>query len=176
MIKGQQGITDMLNLPALDEVLRAQTPPPLDPEPSPPEPDQQEITRTVEKFNEINARMALIEGTDHADKMDELYKEILGHARDLMQYGYNIDNPRARGIFEIAAAMYGHAMSAANHKRDAQLKTLKMALDKRKMELDERRAAGVTGQQAATIDNDNTIVVEDRNELIRRLRENLPSK
>jgi hypothetical protein len=102
--------------------------------------------------------------------MDELYKEILTHARDLMAYGFNIDSPRARGIFEIAGTMYGHAMSAANSKRDAQLKTMRFALDKKRVDLEEKRTNHLTGQQAATIDTENTIIVEDRNDLIKRLR------
>ena len=170
-MKGHQGITDMLNLPSLEDVLKEQG---IDvnaaPEDHDASPDQQQIAGTMQRLHELNARMAAVEGTEHADSMDELYKEMLGHARELMSYGFNIDHPRARGIFEIAASMYGHAMSAANSKRDQQLKTMRLALDRKKVELEEKRTNHAVGQQAATIDTDNTIVVEDRNELIRRLR------
>ena len=119
-----------------------------------------------------------MEGTDHAESMDELHREVLQHARDLMSYGFNIDSPRARGIFEIAASMYGHAMTAKNSKRDAQLKAMKLALDRKKVELEEKRTNHAIGQiETATIDGDGTVIVEDRNELLRRLREkNAPSR
>lgn len=176
MIKGQDGITEMLNLPSLDEVLKQQgidvhataAPPPI-------EPDPQVVARTVEKLHQLSGRVAASDGTDHTDAMDELYREILGHARDLMAYGYNIDHPRARGIFEIAASMYGHAMSAVNDKREAQLKTLRLNLDKKKVDLEEKRTNHAIGQNTATFDNENTIIVEDRNELIKRLRSQMKS-
>jgi hypothetical protein len=166
-VKGLTGITDMLNLPSLDEVLKERG---IDVNAAPVEPDEQKINQTIEKLHDLSSRMAMAQGTDHTDAMDELYKEIVTHARDLMAYGFNIDSPRARGIFEVAATMYGHAMSAVNAKRDAQIKTMRLALDQKKVDLEEKRTDYMIGQQAATIDTSNTIVVEDRNELIKRLR------
>lgn len=171
-MKGHLGIRNMLNLPSLDEVLKDKgvdvNAPPVEP------PDQQQISHTIEKLQNLTERMALVDGTDHTEAMDELYKEIVTHARDLMAYGFNIDHPRARGIFEVAASMYGHAMSAANAKREAQLKMMRVNLDRKKVDLEERRTNHAIGQQAATINPaDNTIIVEDRNELIKRLRSQL---
>jgi hypothetical protein len=172
-IKGLTGITDMLNLPSLEDALKEQGVDAADSTPIEP-PDEQQINNTVDKLHQLTARMAMLDGTDHSDAMEAIYKEILGHARDLMAYGFNIDSPRARGIFEVASSMYGHAMTAANSKRDAQLKAMRLALDRRKVDLEEKRTNHAIGQQAATINEDNTIVVEDRNELIRRLRAQQP--
>jgi hypothetical protein len=88
-----------------------------------------------------------------------------------MTYGFNLDHPRARGIFEIAASMYGHAITAKNNKRDAQLKALKLALDNRRVDLEEKRTNHMIGQieaQATTI-NDDGVVVADRNEILRQI-------
>lgn len=160
-------ICSTLNLPTLSEALKEHG---IDIDAAPAvEPDERKIAQTVDKLHDLTTRMTLMQGTDHTDAMDELYKEILTHARDLMAYGFNIDSPRARGIFEIAGTMYGHAMNAANFKRDFQIKTMRLALDKKKVDLEEKRTAHMLGQQAATI-SDNTITVEDRNELIKRLR------
>jgi RNA processing factor Prp31 len=170
-----QGLRNLLNLPSLDDVLKTKgidvnTPPPDAP------PDEQQISHTLEKLQHLTDRMALADGSDHTEAMNELYKEIVTHARDLMAYGFNIDSPRARGIFEVAATMYGHAMSAANSKREAQMKTIRLALDRKKVDLEERRTNHMVGQQAATMDHaDNTIIVEDRNELIKRLRNQIAS-
>ena len=165
-------IVDMLNLRPLDEMLKekgveVETPPEAKETP------EDEVQNAVATLREISAKIAMIEGTDHSEAMDELHKEILGHARDLMSYGFNIDHPRARGIFEIAASMYAHAISAKNSKREAQLKAMKLSMDKKRVELEEKRTNHAVGQSSAMIATDGTILVEDRNELLRRLREKI---
>jgi hypothetical protein len=162
-----ENIIDMLNLPPLDEVLKAkgvEMPAPDEPEPV------SEAQQAVTAMQEVSAKINLLEGTDHAEAMDDLHKEILGHARDLMSYGFNIDHPRARGIFEIAANMYAHAITAKNNKRDAQLKALKLAIDRKRVDLEEKRTNHTIGQMTA-LNNDSTILVEDRNEILRQMRE-----
>lgn len=164
-------IVEMLNLRPLDEMLKEKGVETETPTPSEPTPDE-EVENAVATLREISAKIAMIEGTDHSEAMDELHKEILGHARDLMSYGFNIDHPRARGIFEIAASMYAHAINAKNSKRDAQMKAMKLAMDKKRVELEEKRTNHQVGQADALIE-DGTILVEDRNEMLRRLREKI---
>lgn len=154
-----ENIVDMLNLRPLDEVLKEKG---VDAEETP-EP------QTDVQLRDLSAKLAMIEGTDHGEAMDEMHMEILQHARDLMAYGYNIDHPRARGIFEIAAAMYSHAITAKNSKRDAQLKSLKLSLDRKRVDLEEKRTHHQIGNAIA--DSEGTILVEDRNELLRRIRQ-----
>lgn len=160
------GIAKFLNLPPLDEVLKDRG---VDID------DDETVQQSVDKFRELASQNSMMEGADHSESMDTLHDEIVQHARDLMAYGYNVDIPRQRGIFEIASLMYGHAISSKNSKRDAQLKSIKLMLDRRKVDLDERRTNHVIGQHqiGATVDEAGTIVVEDRNELLKRLREQI---
>ena len=88
-----KGITDMLNLPSLDEVLKDQG---VNVNASVPEVDDPQITSTIAKLHDLTARMVMAEGTDHTDTMDALYKEILAHAREMMSYGFNIDQHQHR--------------------------------------------------------------------------------
>jgi len=162
-----ENIADMLNLRPLDEVLKEKGVE-LDQQP---EADEDEGKQTVAALRDVS-KLTMVEGTDHADAMDDLHKEILGHARDLMSYGFNLDHPRARGIFEIAANMYAHAITAKNSKRDAQLKAMKLAMDKKRVDLEEKRTNHVVGQ-VPSIGSDSTILVEDRNELLRQMREKI---
>jgi hypothetical protein len=166
-----ENIGDMLNLRPLDEVLEEKG---VEIEPKPDPVTEQSMTESTEvtanTLRDISAKLAMMEGTDHADAMDELHGEILQHARDLMSYGFNIDHPRARGIFEIAASMYAHAITTKNSKRDAQLRAMKLAMDRKRVELDEKRTNHVIGQTATQIGDNGTILVEDRNEILRRLR------
>jgi hypothetical protein len=162
-----QGIEKFLDLPPLDEVLKRQGVNAED------DPIEINVHKVMTDLREFSARSAMLEGTDHSEAMDSMHDEIITHARDLMTYGYNIDMPRQRGIFEIASILYGHAMNAKNTKRDAELKALRLALDRRKVDLEEKRTNHVIGQQAASIDDVGTIIVEDRNELLKRLRTQL---
>jgi hypothetical protein len=164
-----ENIVDMFNLRPLDEVLKEKGAMPEGEEP------ENEAEHKLEVLRELSAKLSLLEGTDHGDAMDEVHSEVLQHARDLMAYGFNIDHPRARGIFEIAAMMYNHAITAKNSKRDAQLKSMKLALDKKRVELEEKRTNHVIGAAVAN-DSENTILVEDRNELLRRLRQQAADK
>jgi len=113
-----------------------------------------------------------LEGADHSASMDNLHNEILQHARDLMAYGFNIDHPRARGIFEIAATLYGHAITSKSSKRDAQLRAMKLALDAKRVDLEEKRTNSAIG----LVDTEGTVMVEDRNDLLRRIRQQMAER
>jgi len=114
-------------------------------------------------------RIDLVEGSDHANAMDKIHEETLKHAQDMMDLGYNVDMPRQRGIFEIATMMYARAIEAKNSKRDAQLKTMKLALDQRKLDLDEKKLRHEIGEQ--TVNAGVTVTMGDRNEILKRMRE-----
>lgn len=153
-----KGIQDMLNLPSLEDTLKEDG---IE--------NQSNIEETLKKVETASKKMAQISGSDHEMAMDELFSEIKGHAQDLMDMGYNIDQARARGIFEVAASLYKHAIDAKNSKRDAQLKFMKLELDKKKLSLEEmrmRHELGLGGNEPI----EATVVSEDRNELIKRLK------
>ena len=172
------GISDFLNLPTLQEVLKKD-------KKEEPSISEEEIEKEIEEqasksatiLHDMSTRLALLEGTDHSEAMDELHQEIVQHARDLMAYGFNTDMRGARGIFEVAGQFYGHAISTKNSQRDAQLKAIKLAMDKKKLDLDEKKTNHIIGNQTqvASISGGN-VVVEDRNELIKRLREEMNEK
>jgi hypothetical protein len=64
--------------------------------------------------------------------------------------------------------LYSTALKAKETKRDMQLKTMKLMLDSRKLDLEEKRLNHDLGDRP--FDAEATIV-EDRNELIRMARE-----
>lgn len=175
-----QGIERMLNLPSLEDILREKgvlpegesVEPVNDTEIPNMLPENEELMRTVEMAKQAQSRLDMVEGIDHSEAMDKLHKETLKHAQDLMDLGFNIDQRSARGIFEVAVNMYGRAIEAKNAKRDAQLKSLKLALEQRKLELDEKRINAQIGEQDRnTIPGEGVVIREDRNELIKRIRE-----
>lgn len=170
---------EALGLPHLDDMLKEEgvlekPPNPLyddieetdnDDEYTPP----QMSNTAIASMQMAQKQLDLIEGKDHSEKMDVIHQEALKHAQDIMDLGFNIDHARAARMFEVGANMYKVAMDAANSKRDAQLKAMQLVLNQQKLEL-EKRQMGESGTTPGTIDA-QAVMVEDRNEIIRRLRE-----
>lgn len=170
-------IQEALDLPVLEDLLKASAKDEAVEEP--------EITdEMVEQFQEEETTTALThalasgavtpeveearQARDHENAMDELHKETLQHAKDLMDLGYNVDTRSAGRIFENAANMFKIALDAKNAKRDAQLKSKKLELEDRKVQMLEKNTKGVVPE--GTIDA-QAVIIEDRNEIIRMARE-----
>jgi hypothetical protein len=130
--------------------------------------NQSNLDMTVALAEQAERTLELKNGDGHAQSMDDLHKETLQHARDLMDLGFNVDQRSAATIFEKAVMLYKAATDAKNSKRDMQLKAMKLMLDSRKLDLEEKRLNHELGQNV--VDAEGT-VVEDRNEMIRRIRE-----
>ena len=135
--------------------------------------NDESMTDILQQQNSERAEqtLAMIEGVDHAEAMDRIHDETLKHARDLMDLAYNMPENRMRGILEQANAMYGRAIESKNSKRDSQLKAMKLALEKKRLDLQEMQ---IKGQSKAITGDEN--VVEDRNALIRMKIENMKKK
>ena len=106
------------------------------------------------------------EAKDHAKSANDIHDEVLQHAKDLMDLGYNVDTRSAGRIFETAAGMYKLALEAKNSKRDAQLKAMKLELESRKLD---QMAKDKSGDDSNVVPGEH-VIIEDRNELIKRLR------
>jgi hypothetical protein len=104
---------------------------------------------------------------DHENGTEHIYREALQHAKDLMDLGYNVDTRSAKGIFENAASMFKIALDAKNSKRDSQFKQQKLHIENRKVDLIERQ---IKGAKDSDVEGE-AVIVEDRNELIKRMRE-----
>ena len=109
------------------------------------------------------------EAKDHADSMDVIYNEALQHAKDLMDLGYNVDTRSAGRIFENSANMFKIAIDAKNSKRKSQLDLIKSQQEQQKINIIERRSKGENDGTSGAIET-GSVIIEDRNELIRRLR------
>lgn len=137
--------------------------------PPTPGPGQGYGTTPEAPMSPAESQLAMVDGRDHAEAMDTIYQDTLRHARDIMELGFNIDHARAARMFEVGAAMFGRAIDAKNSKRDAQIKAMRLALDQRKLEILEKQ-----GGDPKAIEGDASILVtDDRNSLIRHIREQL---
>jgi hypothetical protein len=147
-----RGLEDALNLRPLEEALSE----------AGHDPDINNVPTAFDRTLDLaEEQIALIEGKDHAEAMDTIYEETIKHARDLVDFGFNTDPARARGMFEQGANMYKIALDAKNAKRRAQLDAMKLALEQRK-------AAGTIDEPTDVIQGE-AVMHDDRNAILARL-------
>jgi hypothetical protein len=149
-------LDDFFGLPAMDDLI---------------EEDEtiQESTQVRPK-NNSNELMPFEEARgDHSQEMDDAHDEALKHAREIVELALELDPARSPRMFEVAAIFYKTAVDAKISKRDAQLKLMKLIQTQKKLDLDEMRLRHEMGN--APTDKSDVIMVEDRNTLLRRLRE-----
>ncbi len=146
-----KSIEDMLNLPPMssfDEPAETVSVPAPAPETSP-----------VKAFED-----------DHAESMDKIFKETLGHASDLMDYGYNAEPRSQSTIWEKANMLYNTALNAKKSKRDAQHKEYELELKRRRLVLDEKKFDNslLDGGDGTPIPPTSKEGWFDRNDLVRQ--------
>ena len=132
--------------------------------------NEAELQSAVAMAEQADRLLTIQDGDGHAKAMDEIHKETLKTARDLVDLGFNVDQRSAATIFEKATMMYKAATDAKNSKRDMQLKAQKLMLDARKLDMEERKLQHEMGTAPVEVE---ATIVEDRNELIRRVREEM---
>jgi hypothetical protein len=161
-------LADAMGIPHLDDLLKAENV-------LPPEKHISSMDAQLERQQMAladarrSADNIALSGQDHADRTDKIHDETFDNAQKVMDLGFNIDPARAPRMFEVATGLFKVALDAANSKRDAQLKAEKLILDRMKLDMD-RRIAGEDVPADGAIET-KAVVVEDRNELIKRLRE-----
>jgi len=151
-------LEDALGLPHLDEMMTND------------EENAEEITpetKAIALRNDLPYSAELVEGADHARKMDMLFDETIRHAQSIMDLGFNMDPARAPRMFEVAASVYKVALDAANAKREAQLKAIKLMQNQ--MKIDMARTTTPSAPSDEVIDA-SAVIVENRNELLKRLK------
>ena len=166
-----QGIRNILGLPDIEDVLKDQLPQ----EEETTEADDQELAKIFQEADAKRLALELVEGRNHTKDMEKVFEKALQHANDVADYAWNTEPRFARGLLEVAAGLYGQAISAKNSQRDAQLKAMKLALEQRKLDLDEQKMRHAMGGDQPALEGKATIV-EDRNELIKKMREQLKGK
>jgi hypothetical protein len=179
-------MADAMNLPSLEDALREHGINPVEPldmeTPAPQWDDEPQEVMSIDAgvMNSFDAaeaaakRLTEAGGEDHERSMDLLFKETLEKARDMVELAYNVDQNRSRGILEVAGQFYRTALDAKNSKRDAQLKLMKLALDQRRLALDEKKASQNTPE--ATDADASVVVIGDRNDILARAREMAAAK
>ena len=122
--------------------------------------------RDISEFDKISAALPQVTGLgDIADgELDELAKKAQDAYDDIMDLGMNVEARYSARMFEVAASMLGHAISAKSAKLDKKLKMIDLQLKKQKLDQDANSA-----DEGITLSGDG-VIVTDRNSLLEKLK------
>jgi hypothetical protein len=123
--------------------------------------------RDMSDYDKISAALPPVKGLgDLGDsELDELAKKAVDAYDDIMDLGMNVEARYSGRLFEVAAGMLGHAITAKTAKLDKKLKMIDLQLKKQKLDQD---ALGV--DDSVSIPGDG-FIVSDRNSLLEKLKQ-----
>jgi hypothetical protein len=97
--------------------------------------------------------------------MDEVYKQAIKAYKDMFDLGFNVEVRHSANIFEPAAKFLEIAMSASKSKSEQKLKTIKLRMDRQRLEA-ELKPDTING---AIDSNDSGTFIASRNDLLKDL-------
>ena len=127
----------------------------------------QPFLRDMSEFDKISAALPAVKGLgDIADnELDELAQKAKDAYEDIMDLGMNVEARYSARLFEVAAGMLGHAISAKSAKLDKKLKMIDLQLKKQKIDQDANGA-----DDSVTLQGDG-VIITDRNSLLEKLKQ-----
>ena len=153
-------LEEILNLPESKKIVKQEEQkytPPAAPEP---------LLRDISEFDKISAALPAVKGLgDLGDsELDELAKKAVDAYDDIMDLGMNVEARYSSRLFEVAAGMLGHAISAKTAKLDKKLKMIDLQLKKQKLDQD------ANGTDNGINISGEGVIVADRNSLLEKIR------
>lgn len=127
----------------------------------------QPFLRDISEFDKIAAALPAVKGLgDLADsELDSLAQKAQDAYDDIMDLGMNVEARYSARLFEVAAGMLGHAISAKSAKLDKKLKMVELQLKKQKLDME----ANSSEENGINIQGDG-VIIADRNSLIEKLK------
>ena len=152
-------LEEILNLPESKKIIKQEGKKQI----SAPEP----LLRDINEYDKISAALPQVKGLgDLGDaELDELAQKAKDAYEDIMDLGMNVEARYSARMFEVAASMLGHAITAKSAKLDKKLKMIDLQLKKQKLDND---ANG--GDDSVTIQGDG-VIITDRNSLLEKLKQ-----
>ena len=126
----------------------------------------QPFIRNISEYDKISAALPQVNGLGDAGdaELDELAQKAKDAYEDIMDLGMNVEARYSGRLFEVAASMLGHAISAKSAKLDKKLKMIDLQLKKQKIDQDANNA-----DDGVTIQGDG-VIISDRNSLLEKLK------
>jgi len=153
-------LEDLLNLPESKKIVKEEEKAAKKAEVAQP------FIRDLQEFDKISAALPAVKGLgDMGDQeLDELAQKAKDAYEDIMDLGMNVESRYSARMFEVAASMLGHAITAKTAKLDKKLKMIDLQLKKQKLDNDaagEDTGINITGEG---------VIISDRNSLIEKLK------
>jgi uncharacterized protein YacL (UPF0231 family) len=125
------------------------------------------LLRDINEYDKISAALPQVKGLgDLGDaELDELAQKAKDAYEDIMDLGMNVEARYSARMFEVAASMLGHAITAKSAKLDKKLKMIDLQLKKQKLDND---ANGI--DDSVTIQGEG-VIISDRNSLLEKLKQ-----
>ena len=126
-----------------------------------------------DSIDKIDAALPVVKELDAADtELDELANKAVTAFEDLQSLGLNVD-PRYSGtIFQTAATMLGHAITAKQAKINKKLSIIDLQLKKARLDLQKKKADAESGENITEASG----VILDRNDLLKQLLDHQNTK
>jgi uncharacterized protein YacL (UPF0231 family) len=152
-------LEEILNLPESKKIIKQEEKKQL----SAPEP----LLRDINEYDKISAALPMVKGLgDLGDaELDELAQKAKDAYEDIMDLGMNVEARYSARMFEVAASMLGHAITAKSAKLDKKLKMIDLQLKKQKLDNDANGA-----DDSVTIQGEG-VIISDRNSLLEKLKQ-----
>ena len=169
-----KAIEDALDLPRMKEVLDA-----LNAQDDTPLIEENKITVDDQTMDEMKLalansknlvdRLAQIQAfADHSKRMRAFSETATRNSNDLFELAMNVDPKHSGPIFEASKDFMKNAIDAENSIVEKILRTEKLELDKKRLEAKIRSEGG----DDLTIDAENTVMIGDTSDIIRKLLDN----
>jgi len=152
-------LEEILNLPESKKIIKQEEKKQL----TAPEP----LLRDISEYDKISAALPMVKGLgDLGDaELDELAQKAKDAYEDIMDLGMNVEARYSARMFEVAASMLGHAITAKSAKLDKKLKMIDLQLKKQKLDNDANGS-----DDSVTIQGDG-VIITDRNSLLEKLKQ-----
>jgi hypothetical protein len=151
-------LEELLNLPESKKIAKQEEQKQVKAEVAP-------LLRDISEFDKIAAALPAVKGLGDAGdaELDELAQKAKDAYEDIMDLGMNVEARYSGRLFEVAASMLGHAISAKTAKLDKKIKMIDLQLKKQKLDNDSSEDQGITLQGEG-------VIVTDRNSLLEKLK------
>jgi hypothetical protein len=126
----------------------------------------QPFLRDMNEYDKISAALPQVKGLgDLGDsELDELAQKAKDAYEDIMDLGMNVEARYSGRLFEVAASMLSHAITAKTAKLDKKLKMIDLQIKKQKLDQDANAQ-----DEGVTLQGDG-VIISDRNSLLEKLK------
>ena len=135
--------------------------------------DPEEVQELVQRVDKIDAALPRVKGLEEEDEIYNDYSERAIEAfEELLDLGKNVADSHAADVFQAAAAMFGHAITARTNKVKKKVDMIRLQIRKGELDFDHEKLEYLKKKNLPPSNEDDVIesqgrVVATRDEIVR---------